>query len=147
MIVKANNEKNESIKNEYIKLECSVLNALGFPCWLDIPYLDGQVVVNSRQSLENYDAFKYLKENDILINNIENNLKNKSQVFLTTNSFLLDNEYKTHPQYSKIEQIIQGIMLNSSTYRVQVEYISYAGNHLGEKIGYPQYEVENFINY
>ena len=50
-------------KQKYKKLETEVLKKLGFSNWNIVSYLDEQVIVKSRQTLEKYDAVKFFKEN------------------------------------------------------------------------------------
>ena len=48
--------------------------------------------------------------------------------------FLEDNEYKSRPKYRQITRQIDVVLRNASAYRIKVQYISSAGNHLGEKV-------------
>lgn len=121
------------IKHRYKKLETEVLSKLGFHSWNDIPYIDEQITVKSRQALEKYDDVKFFKENREMLEKAEKTIKHKTEVAKTLRKFLENNEYKSSFQYNKIKKHIDTVLKNTSAFRVKVSYISSAGNNLGSK--------------
>ena len=120
--------------NKYKKLEAEVLNKLGFSGWNIISYCDAEVTVKSRQALEKYDDVKYFKDYREEFARAERIYKRKMEVSNILRSFLENNEYRDDSQYRRLEKQINIVLENAGAYRVHVQYISPAGNHLGEKI-------------
>ena len=120
-------------KIEYKELEKQVLDDLGFQFWNIVPFYDEQVFVNSNLSLNNYNSLNYFKDIEEDLKKIEISIYNKTNVKVKINTFLLNNKYKSHYQYKKIEKKLLSILLNSSAYRVQIIFSSVVGKHLGEK--------------
>ena len=114
-------------------METEVLQKLGFPNWSIIPYFDEFVTVKSRQALEKYDDIKFFKENEGKLQHAEAVIRRKNEVTKLLKAFLNDNDYKSQPQYNRIEKEIDVVLNNARAFRVSVNYISSAGNHLGEK--------------
>lgn len=121
-------------KLEYRKLEAEVLVALGFTNWNALPYFDAHITVKSRQALENYDYIRFFRENKDKLAEAEAVLKRKLVISQKLKNFLTHNSYKTNAQYHHIEKQIYAVLRNGSAYRIHVEYISSAENHLGEKV-------------
>ena len=119
---------------KYKELESEVLRKLGFSNWNIVPFLDVRVTVKSRQTLEKYDDIKYFKESREKLAQTENVLRRNKDVTEKLKSFLKGNEFQSCFQYKKIENRINGVIKNAEAFRVKVEYISSAGNKLGEKI-------------
>lgn len=119
--------------NEYKKLQLEVLQELGFAHWGVVSYYDEFVVVKSRQSLEKYDEIKFFKENKEKLERAENIIKRKNEVVMILSRFLEDNGYKTRSQYKKLVKQITEVIKNARAYRINVKYISSAGNNLGER--------------
>ena len=119
---------------KYKELESEVLRKLGFSNWNIVPFLDVRVTVKSRQTLEKYDDIKYFKESREKLSQTENVLRRNKDVTEKLKSFLKGNEFQSCFQYKKIENRINGVIKNAEAFRVKVEYISSAGNKLGEKI-------------
>lgn len=131
---------------KYKKLETDVLNELGFSSWDFVSYIDGNVTVKSRQALEKYDAIKFFKFEGSL-SQAEKIIKRKKEVELLLRSFLQDNKYKSEWQYKRLENIIEGVLENCGAYRINVTYISSAGNNLGERvITVNQYDIKKFYD-
>lgn len=131
-------------KIKYIKLENEVLKELGFSNWDKVLKIDKIVTVKSRQSLEKYDDIKFLKL-DGKLSQVENTLMKKNEITSVLDSFLQNNKYKSEWQYHRIETKINEVIDNASAYRVNVTYISSAGNNLGEKIiVITQHDVNRF---
>ena len=110
-------------------------------------YYDEFVVVKSRQSLEKYDEIKFFKENKEKLEHAENIIKRKNEVVMILSRFLEDNGYKTRSQYKKLVKQITEVIKNARAYRINVKYISSAGNNLGEReIALNQQGINKFRN-
>ncbi len=127
LAIKITNEK------RYKELESEILKKLGFSNWDIVPHYDEFVVVKSRQTLEKYDEIRFFKEDDKNLASARETIERKNEISKIAREFLKDNEYKNHPQYSKIVPHIDKIIDNARAYRVAVKYISSAGNHLGTR--------------
>ncbi len=127
LAIKITNEK------RYKELESEILKKLGFSNWDIVPHYDEFVVVKSRQTLEKYDEIRFFKEDDKNLASARETIERKNEISKIAREFLKDNEYKDHPQYSKIVPHIDKIIDNARAYRVAVKYISSAGNHLGTR--------------
>lgn len=127
LAIKITNEK------RYKELESEILKKLGFLNWDIVPHYDEFVVVKSRQTLEKYDEIRFFKEDDKNLASARETIERKNEISKIAREFLKDNEYKNHPQYSKIVPHIDKIIDNARAYRVAVKYISSAGNHLGTR--------------
>lgn len=99
-----------------------------------VTYFDEYVAVKSRQALEKYDDVKFFKENKGKLTRAEEIIKKKNNIVDILKKFLEDNEYKSRPKYRQITRQIDVVLRNASAYRIKVQYISSAGNHLGEKV-------------
>lgn len=132
-------------EKKYKKLETDVLQQLGFPSWDIISYFDDGVVVKSRQALEKYDDIKYFKDDRENLLRAQRTIIRKNEVARILGAFLGDNIYKKQPQYRRLEKKIHQVMENARAYRIQVQYISSAGNNLGERtISVNQYGIMKF---
>lgn len=132
-------------ENKYKKLEAEVLNKLGFSNWNIISYCDAEVTVKSRQALEKYDDIKYFKDNREDFSRAERTIKRKCEVARILKDFLKDNEYKNNSQYRRLEKQVNAVLENAGAYRIHVQYISSAGNHLGDKtLTISQYGIKKF---
>lgn len=130
---------------KYKKLEAEVLSELGFPNWEMISCIDECVTVKSRQTLEKYDDIKFFKEEPERLIRAERIIKRKNEVDKILRDFLNNNEFKERYQYKRIAEQINIVLENAAAYRISVNYISSAGNHLGEKIiAVTQYDINRF---
>jgi hypothetical protein len=94
---------------------------------------DDQVIVKSRQSLDNYDDIKYLRENG----NFEGVVKTtrmKASIRKDITSFLERNEFSQRPQYTYVSKELNNYVSLADGYRVRIVYITSAGNNKGEKL-------------
>lgn len=133
------------LEQKYKQLEKEVLKELGFPNWNIISYFDEYVTVKSRQTLEKYDDIKFFKENREKLVIAENIIKRKNNVATTLKRFLENNEYKSRLQYNRLTKQIDVVLKNAGAYRINVNYISSAGNNLGRKeIAINQYGIDRF---
>ena len=121
-------------KRKYEELEKEILQKLGFSSWNMVTYFDEYVAVKSRQALEKYDDVKFFKKNKGKLTRAEEIIKKKNNIVDILKKFLEDNEYKSRPKYRQITRQIDVVLRNASAYRIKVQYISSAGNHLGEKV-------------
>ena len=121
-------------KRKYEELEKEILQKLGFSSWNMVTYFDEYVTVKSRQALEKYDDVKFFKENKGKLTRAEEIIKKKNNIVDILRKFLEDNEYKSRSKYRRITRQIDVVLRNASAYRIKVQYISSAGNHLGEKV-------------
>ena len=130
-------------KNQYRKLEAEILNELGIPHWDFIHYIDEFVTVKSRKSLDDYDNIRFFKEDNDRLAQSENIIRRKREISTIVKSFLEDNEYKSRPQYKKVLKKIDDLARNAGSYRIEVDYITSAGNKQGTKlIGVSQYDID-----
>ena len=119
-------------KKKYKELETEVLKKLGFSSWNIISYFE-DVTVKSRQALEKYDDIKFFKENREKLVRAENIIKRKAEVGKILRRFLEDEEYKSRPQYRRLKKQINDVLGRVGAYRINVDYISSAGNYLGTR--------------
>lgn len=94
---------------------------------------DDQVIVKSKQTLQNYDEARYLREHDNLedvkhIALIRQNIKEDVE------NFLRDNEFMQRPQYEYVADWLGDYLLLTDGYRIRIVYITSAGNHRGERL-------------
>ena len=120
-------------KVKYNKLEAEILSTLGLSGWNNAPYYDDRIVVKSRQTLEKYDVIKYFKDDRDNFDKVKEHLKYKDSVIVKLSGFLADNEFVERAYYGKFRGIIESEIANASAFRVDVDYISSAGNLLGRK--------------
>lgn len=133
------------LEQKYKQLEKEVLKELGFPNWNIISYFDEYVTVKSRKTLEKYDDIKFFKENREKLVRAEKIIKRKNNVATTLRRFLENNEYKSRLQYHRLTKQIDVVLKNAGAYRINVNYISSAGNNLGRKeIAINQYGIDRF---
>lgn len=139
--------KRKKLEKEYKELEKNVLYDLGLASWYSVSYYDQYLTVKSRQALEKYDTIKYFKEDKNRIYSVQADIKKKNEAREFFQNYLTNNKFKGHPQYLRIEQEIKKLITNTSAYRVEVTYISSAGNALGSKeIHLTQSDINKFLN-
>ena len=132
-------------EKKYQELETEVLKELGFLNWNVVPYFDESVKVKSHQSLEKYDEIKFFKENKEKLDEAENIIKWKNEIKLSLNSFLENNKYQSSPKYKRIVAQVNGVLRNTYNYRINVLYITSAGNNRGSKeISLDQNSIDKF---
>ena len=119
--------------SKYKKLEKQVLSELGFLNWEMVSYFDEYVTVKSRSTLEKYDDIKFFKENTEKLKKAEKIIIKKNEVEKILKGFLAKNKYEGCFQYRRLKKQIDKVLESSSSYRINVKYISSAGNNLGEK--------------
>lgn len=133
------------LENKYKQLETEVLKELGFSSWNIISYFDEYVTVKSRQTLEKYDDIKYFKEHKENFTKAEKIINRKYEVGKILLGFLKENSYRERLQYGRLQRQISIVLQHAQAYRINVIYISSAGNNLGEKeLAISQYRIEQF---
>lgn len=120
-------------KEEYGKLESEVVRVLGDRKWENIPNVDEFVMVKTRQAFEKYDDIKFFKENKGKFAQVEATVRQRNTMAATLENFLEDNEYKSWPQYFRLQKQMEIAIRKLNAYRISVRYISSAGNNLGER--------------
>lgn len=133
-------------KKELKELESQILTELQLPYWGAVPYFDDYVKVKTRQTLDNYDATKFFKENREKLQYASTVLSDKQHIVNRVKAFLDNNDYITHKLYPKVSTNIKTVLNNASAYRVKVEYISPAGKQTAvrEVVVY-QSQVDEYI--
>lgn len=132
-------------EEKYNKLEAEVLKKLGFSGWNIISYFDDYVTVKSRQTLEKYDSIKFFKDNKEKLDQAKNIIKKKNNIATVVQNFLENNEYKSRSQYRRLTKKLNVVLKNAGAYRINVQYITSAGNHLGTKeIAVTQHDIDRF---
>ena len=138
-VTKSINEK------KYRELETEVLKKLGFLNWNIVSYIDENVTVKSRQTLEKYDDIKFFKENKEKLVRAQRIIKRKIEIANILSAFLNNNEYKDNSQYNRLVNQINAVIKNAKAYRICVTYISSAGNNLGSReIALSKYDIDKF---
>lgn len=120
-------------KQKYMEMERKVLKELGLVTWYIVPKYDDHIIVKSRKTLDNYDFIKYFKEDKDRIIQAEKTIEEKIKLSDKLNRFLKNNDYKSDSQYYKISNHIDEILRMLKGYKIQIECVSVAGNHLGCK--------------
>lgn len=118
----------------YKNLSKKVLEELGYKKFEFIAKYDDTIIVKSRQVLEKYDVIKYLKDDSNRLGMAEIKLMNKKEQAIKVNNFITSNQYKNKLFYYNIEKKLKDEINNAKNYRVFVDYITRAGNHLDNKI-------------
>lgn len=132
-------------EKKYEELQAEALKDLGFLNWDVVSYFDEFVVVKSRQTLEKYDDIRFFKENREKLIQAEEIIERKNEVKQVLRGFLVNNKYKENLQYRRLEKKVNEVIKRASAYRINVKYISSAGNHLGEKeISLNRYAINRF---
>ncbi len=130
---------------KYRCLENDIFNKIGLQKWENASKFDDSVVVKSRQALEQYDVLKFFKDDNSRLNQVKNTLRKKNEINQRLQNFILDNEFKDHPQYDRVLCCINNTIEWALAYRVLIVYMSPAGNNLGKKkIIINQYDVDKF---
>lgn len=95
--------------------------------------IDDQVIVKSKQTLQNYDEVRYLREHDNL-DDVKHIALIRQSIKEDVENFLRDNEFMQRPQYEYVADWLGDYLLLTDGYRVRIVYITSAGNHRGERL-------------
>lgn len=133
-------------KKKKDELWIEVLATLNCSEWKQ-PFYDDKIIVKSRQTLDNYDTIKYLKECPGGLAQIKNKYLYKAEKERALRAFLIDNPFVGRTFYGSITKSLQTAMNNAGAYRVSVDYISSAGNHLGHRdLWFDKTVIDRFEN-
>ncbi len=94
---------------------------------------DDQVTVKSKQTLENYDDIKYLKERENL-DEVKHVVMMRQDIKRDIVSFLQENEFMQRPQYKYVANWLSGYLPLAEGFRARIVYITSAGNNRGERL-------------
>ena len=119
--------------SKYIQLNAEILLSLGLPNWNVVSYYDETVEVKNRTALEKYDAVKFFKENRDKLERAEKIIAQKESLVKHLQAFLNSNEFESRFQYKKVKKMIENLIRDAQAYRINVKYITHAGNHLASK--------------
>lgn len=133
------------MESKYKQLESEIFKELNFSSWNVVSYFDANIIVKSRQTLEKYDDIKYFKENKDEFVEAENVIQYKKNVANALRNLLESNIYEKRLMYGRFKKKSEIVLKNAEAYRVCVDYISSAGNHLGQKeICIDAHRIEEF---
>lgn len=111
-----------------------VLNYYGLD---NIDYLlksyDASITVKSRQTLDNYDEIKFIKEYDCF-GVVKDVVKVKTGIRRKIESILSGNEFTQRLHYRYVAKKLRSKLLLTDGYRIRISYITTAGNNRGEKL-------------
>ena len=94
---------------------------------------DDEVVVKSRQTLNNYSDLKYIKNNNNY-EKIKKIVEDRNKQINRIESFLIENDYQTNPHYNYVIKRLKAYLRRiKQGYKIHIAYITAAGNNLGEK--------------
>lgn len=134
-----------SQEQAYKQLETEVLRKTGLMSWDAVPYFDEFTVVKSRQALQKYEATVFFKGDRERLDAAERIIEHKNSIEKTLRGFLANNEFKSRPQYERVRKQVKKALINSQLYRIEVKYITSAGNNLGTtEIALSRKEIERF---
>lgn len=132
--------------SKYKQLEMEVLENLEVSSWKIVSYFDAHVTVKSRRALEEYDDIKFFKENREKLEEAERLIVEKEKVSIKLKRFLENNEFESRFGYGQLKKEIEKVIRNAQAYRIDVKYITYAGNNLASKeVTVKKKEVDRFI--
>ncbi|MBE5910147.1 MAG: HNH endonuclease [Pseudobutyrivibrio sp.] len=98
-----------------------------------LPDYDDRIIVKSRQTLNNYDDIKYLKEYECF-DDVWNISDTRKRVRRSIETFLAENDFQIRHQYAYIASILNDYLVLADGYRVLVVYITSAGNNKGQRL-------------
>ena len=141
-IIEGNKRKEES---KYQTFKYKVLSELEIKSLNSAFYFDSDVIVKSRQTLENYDGRKFFKENKEKLKEAEEIITKKKEIAKKLNKFLESNPYTNEPLYFKLANEVREILKKSESFVIRVTYITSSGNNLGSREVYVTQEDINYF--
>lgn len=141
-IIEGNKRKEES---KYQTFKYKVLSELEIKSLNSAFYFDSDVIVKSRQTLENYDGRKFFKENKEKLKEAEEIITKKKETAKKLNKFLESNPYTNEPLYFKLANEMREILKKSESFVIRVTYITSSGNNLGSREVYVTQEDINYF--
>lgn len=118
---------------KYRSLEAKVFQKLGIRSWDLVSRIDAYEIVKSRRTLDNYDYIKFFKSDRTRLTQAELAIAHKKSVSNKLKSFLDEAEFAKCYRYNKIENKINQVIRDAEAYRIEVTYITSAGNNRGSK--------------
>lgn len=109
------------------------------------PRYDVHAQVASRQALKNYTEIKFFKANPEVLDSLRSRLDKKREVAKTLEDFLASKKYCWRYPYFKIKKEFRKIIENADKFSIEVDYITYAGNHLDSLI--LEYDWDEILEY
>lgn len=108
---------------------------------------DDSVVVKSRQTLNNYDDIKYLKERDCFDKVVKVAIM-RNDIKKDITKFLKQNDFMQRSQYDYVVKQLNSLLSLATGYRVKIVYITTAGNNKGSKlINFSEHRVREINNH
>ena len=123
-------EEENRIRAEVAMLSNRILSELGLSDWHTIPYYQDTVIVKSRAAIDKYDYMQYLRENKNQLRNIEQIMIKNEHLINRINRIYNNPAYANATYFSQVEPQLSRLLTNLSDYRVEVKYITSAGNNL-----------------
>ena len=131
-------------RRQYESLKSEILNELK----LNISIFsepDEDIIVKSRQALENYSDLKYFKENREKLEEADKIIKEKKYAIEILKKFLEGNNFSNRNQYYEIAIEFRKFIDKGAVFVIEVTYISSAGNNLGSgKLYINQFDIEKY---
>lgn len=121
----------EEKERQYKVFKTEILNELGLSTLNIFSFFDTNVIVKSRQALENYDDIKFFREDNKMLEKVEKILKNKNNIANILRNFIKDNKYIDSPHYYQLKREINKTLDRTEAYTIKVNYITSSGNNLG----------------
>ncbi len=120
-------------QKQLAQLNQDVLQHLNLQNWQFRGY-DFNVDLKSSKAVDDYSHIKLFKDNRDLINTAYVRLKDKALYADMLSAFLQNNEYKSQPMYSTLEETLTRDLKTLYTFNVYVSYVSPAGRSTNHKI-------------
>lgn len=131
-------------RRQYESLKSEILNELK----LNISIFsepDEDIIVKSRQALENYSDLKYFKENREKLEEADKIIKEKKYAIEILKKFLEGNNFSNRNQYYEIAIEFRKFIDKGAVFVIEVTYISSAGNNLGSgRLYINQFDIEKY---
>ena len=135
-----NRKHNERLQEEENKARVGatilgnrILAELGVTDWHTIPYYQDVVIVKSRAAIDKYDYMQYLREHKNQLRNIERTILKNEQLANHIRRICNNPEYTNATYFARVEPQLTDLLTKISDYRVEVKYITSAGNNLQNK--------------
>lgn len=136
-------EKERKKRKAYETLRSSAFAEIGIKNSNVLFHFDSDVVVKSRQSLENYNCLKFFKDNKKKLEEAENIIIKKKDISEKIKKFLKGNLYMHDSNYHTLRTELNDILRNAESFVIMVTYISSRGNNLGSRYLYVKQEDIN----
>lgn len=134
-------------EKEYTAMDADALKRLHLSNWTPVNYYDAFVAVKSRSSCEKYDEVKYFKENPEMLSTMESIIAEKQSITDAATAFWKENEYQSHPLYSRLRKKLTILLSNAKACRILVKYTSPKGTSTATKeILLTQRDIKKFKN-